>query len=342
MNKLAEIIYKDAENICKNIDFKDIFGKTVMITGASGLIGNYFLACLKKISTNERSSIKTIAVMQNEPLNYLEVFLDYPGAEKFFGDLSDYEFCRKLPEADFIIHVAGYGQPGRFMEDRVKTLKLNTFSTFLLFEKLNPKGKFLFASSSEVYSGLPNPPYKEGDIGITNTTHPRSCYIEAKRCGEAICNAYREKGADAKSVRLSLAYGPGTKAGDRRVLNNFIYKGICGEIDLLDRGLANRTYCYVSDAVEIMWNVLLKGGDAVYNIGGDSKITIGDLAKKIGKHMNVPVVFPENTENSVVGAPEDVSLDMSKVKSEFKKTKFISLDDGLAKTIEWQRELYKK
>lgn len=341
MNKLSGIILEDAERICRQVDFQGLEGKSVLITGASGLIGHYFLASLKYFSKKTGKKFKTIAIMQSAPPEYFKDFMDYKGAEIFRGDLSDEDFCRSLPKADFIIHAAGYGQPGRFMEDQVKTIKLNTAATFNLFDRLNENGKFLFLSTSEVYSGLTTPPFKEFEIGTTNTIHPRSCYIEAKRCGEAICNAYRAKGVSAKSARLSLAYGPGTKPGDKRVINNFIFKGLSGKIDLIDQGLANRTYCYVSDAVEIMWHILIKGKEPIYNVGGFSKITIGDLAKKIGEYMKAAVIFPENSGNSIIGAPDDVSLDMSKVMTEFNKKEFISLDEGLLRTIEWQKNLYK-
>jgi nucleoside-diphosphate-sugar epimerase len=212
-----------------------------------------------------------------------------------------------------------------------------------LFKKLKPGGKFLFISSSEVYSGLPKPPYKEQEIGTTNTDHPRSCYIEGKRCGEAVVNTYRAIGVLGKSARLSLAYGPGTKQGDARVLNSFIYRGLVeGKIALGDRGEAKRTYCYVTDAVEIMWRILFDGTDAIYNVGGNSKTTIGKLAKQIGAYLKVPVEFPKSEAGAQKGAPMDVSLDMSKAKKQFGKTTYVSLSDGLAKTIEWQRTLYKK
>jgi len=339
MNRLSEIIIKDAENILEKVDLSELDGKSILITGASGLIGNYFLACLRVLSRKKKNG-KITAVCGGEYPLYLNDLINYPEIEVVVGDLTDYEFRQKLPMTDYIIHAAGYGQPGRFMENPIKTLKLNTETTFCLFDKLKNNGKFLFLSTSEVYSGLTNPPHKESEIGSTNTTHPRSCYIEAKRCGEAICNAYREKGFQAKSARLSLAYGPGTKPDDLRVINSFIQKAIKGKIELLDQGEAKRNYCYISDAVEILWNILFFGKEPIYNVGGISSITIADLARKIGKHLDVPVVFPRISSDKISGAPIDVSLDMTKVKNEFGKTEYVSFDEGLMRTIEWQKELY--
>lgn len=341
MNKLLEIIDHDAGLICAKINLDEMVGKKIIITGATGLLGTYFLACLKKLAEKNPGNLETFAVIQADPLPYQEKILKSLEAKIFKGDLTDYNFCESLPQADFIIHAAGYGQPGKFLRNPIKTLQLNTSALFALFEKLLPSGKFLYLSSSEVYSGSSNSPFKESDIGNTNTDHPRSCYIEAKRCGEAICQAYRGQGVNAKSARLSLAYGPGTKPDDARVLNNFIQKGLTGKIELLDKGEAKRTYCYVSDAVEILWQILLNGNEAIYNVGGVSKITIGELAKMIGQYLNVPVIFPDSADQTLKGSPDDVYLDLTKIGREFAKTKFIPLEIGLKNTIEWQKELYK-
>jgi nucleoside-diphosphate-sugar epimerase len=144
----------------------------------------------------------------------------------------------------------------------------------------------------------------------------------------------------ASSARLSLAYGPGTKPGDRRVLNAFIERGLTqGKITLQDMGNAKRTYCYVSDAVEILWHILLRGTRPIYNVAGNSRTTIAELARKIGAKLGVPVEFPADSKE-LGGAPEDVCLDMSLAEADFQKAKYISLDEGLGRTIEWQKLLY--
>ena len=314
------MIEQDAKQIVKQLDLRQLKGKTVMIAGASGLIGSYFLACLKQVR-----QVRVVAVIRSRPKAYWLKLADFKDVRIMRGDLTDLNFCQSLPRADVIIHAAGYGQPGRFLLKPLKTLKLNTLTTFLLFNKLKPKGRFLFISSSEIYSS-------------SDLDHPRVCYIEAKRAGETICQAYQTKGVKVKICRLSLAYGPGTRSDDQRVLNQLITKGLKGEIRLLDNGRVMRTYCYVADSVEVMWQILLKGKETVYNVGGESRTSIANLAGKIGKYLKVKVIIP-NKSAAKLGAPEDVRLDLSKIKKEFHKTNFVSLNEGLKRTIEWLKQL---
>lgn len=290
--------------------FSELHGKRILVTGATGLIGSHLCAA---IQTGEHLTAPSF-------------------------DLCDMSNVAQLGMFDIIIHAAGYGQPGKFMADPVKTLKINTATTLALFEHLNEGGKFLFISSSEVYSGL-QPPYREKHIGTTTPLHPRACYIEAKRCGEAICNAYRGRGINAISARVALAYGPGTKPHDQRIINVLIERGLSGCITLQDMGTAVRNYCYISDTVEILWKILLEGTQPVYNVGGQSRTTIAELALQIGRYLGVPVVFPV-ASHELKGAPEEVCLDMSLITKEFNKTQYVSLEEGLAKTIEWQKQLY--
>jgi hypothetical protein len=84
------------------------------------------------------------------------------------------------------------------------------------------------------------------------------------------------------SARIALAYGPGTKKHDTRVLNQFIEKALVQKrIELLDSGEATRTYCYIDDVVEMLWNIVLRGNQEVYNVGGHSVTSIADLAMRI-------------------------------------------------------------
>lgn len=341
MSNLAQSIIADAKNSITGIDFSKLKNRTVLITGASGLIGTYLLAGLSNIPKKNKPE-KIYAVCQSNPEKDWQEIARHASATIVRGDLCNDTFAESLPMSDMIIHAGGYAQPGRFMADPLKTIKLNTTVTLKLLEKLKPEGKLLFISSSEVYSGLTHSPFKENQIGTTSTNHPRSCYIEGKRCGEAIIFSARSNGVDAKSVRLSLAYGPGTRIDDKRVLHSFIQRAFAEKkIELMDSGDALRTYCYITDATQMMWNVLLHGKEPVYNVGGISRTTIAKLAKLIGKIMRVPVIIPPSKKQALASAPEDVRLDLQKVRKEFGKKDFVSLEKGIVETISWQEELYK-
>ena len=237
---------------------------------------------------------------------------------------------------DYIIHAAGYGQPIKFVEDEIATIEVNTRTTRELFNYLKPNGKYLFISTSEVYSGAKTP-YVESDIGTTNPQHARACYIEGKRCGEAICSAYKRKGYDVKIARLALAYGQGTKPYDTRVLNQFIEQALTtGKIVMKDSGEAIRTYCYIDDVVGMLLDILFKGTQPVYNVGGFSTTTIKDLAFQIALQVGATVEFGEE---GLKGAPEDVILDMNLTLAEFPRD-FTSFEEGLKRTIEYQKTLY--
>jgi nucleoside-diphosphate-sugar epimerase len=282
--------------------------------------------------------MRIFPIVHSNPLKYLKPLLENKTVQVIRGDLTDETFIETLPDADIIIHAAGSAEPSKFMLNPISSLKINTVTTLKLFEKLNKNGRFLFISSSDIYNGLELPKYSENQIGTTNTDHPRACYIEGKRTGETICDLYRQQGINAFSVRLSLTYGPGTRIGDQRVLPSFIQKAIKGKIDLLDSGEVSRTFCYISDAIEMMWHILLYGGHSCYNVGGISSIKIKELADLIGKILNVPVISPK-VKTSIAGAPINVCLDMTRILSEYNKEGFIDLEEGIKRTVNWYKGL---
>lgn len=283
----------------------------ILITGAFGLIGSNICKVLER---------------------------DYPDIEieKVKGTILDDGLVN--PILDCVIYAAGYGQPLKFLDEKITTINFNTIDVQRIFKYLKPQGKFLFISSSEIYSGA-KLPYKETDIGTITPQHPRACYIEGKRCGEAICMAFKEQGYDVKIARLALAYGEGTKKGDTRVLNQFIEQALTtGEIKVKDAGEAIRTYGYVEDVAKQLLNILFKGKDVVYNVGGQSTTTIAALALKIGELTGAKVSFGSD---KIEGAPDNVKLDLTKVLTEFPMN-FISLEEGLKRTINYQKQLWQK
>lgn len=329
------IINDEAKKVVEKIDFSQLKDKSILVTGASGLVGVFLLACLKQVKNKYNISIFAWIKSEIHP-KFSEIFEGCTIIKKDITNIKEFE---ELPEFDFIIHSAGYGQPMRFLENKIKTIEINTVSTIQLLNKLKKDGKFLFVSSSEIYSGLDSEAILETEIGNTNTNHFRSCYIEGKRCGESICYSFIESGFNVKIARLSLAYGPGTKNGDLRVMNSLIQKGLENdEIKLMDRGEAIRTYCYITDVIEMFWNILFFGKEVVYNVGGKSKISILELSKLIGEKLNKKVIIPEDSKQ-LDGNPKVVNISIEKYLREFNKTDFVDLKCGLEQTINWQKFL---
>lgn len=311
-------------------------GRTILVTGASGLVGSHFLKLFSRLRSVGIQIPRITAVTRSG--KFAESNSDLSELDVRVGDLGDWRFVEALPESDLVIHSAGYGQPGKFLHDPFLTMKLNTEVTERLLKKTIGGGEFLFLSTSEVYSGLKTPPFSEHQIGTTNTNHPRAPYIEAKRCGETyVVIAQEQQKIRSVAVRLALAYGPGVKHDDSRVLNEFVRAGLSKrQIKLRDSGNAMRTYVFISDAIRMMVAVLVRGSDSIYNIGGTSRVSILELANCIGKLTESEVILPEN-ECALIGAPEDVYLDLTETLKFVKQKNFVDLETGLSRTIQWHR-----
>ena len=340
MSDLAIAVEVDSRPILDDIDPGLLAGRSVLITGATGLIGVYLVAALRQANRFFDCGVTIHTVSRSAPPDFLAPLFAGPQVHHRIADLADLNACQALPAADLVVHAAGYGQPGKFLRDPIKTILLNVAATSALLQKMPENGRFLFVSSSEVYSGAAHTPHRETDIGATDPSHPRASYIEGKRCGEALCHALAASGRQAHIARLALAYGPGTRPDDQRVMNSLIRRGIQeSAIVLLDRGLARRTYLYVTDAVAMLLSILLKAREVTYNVTGASSVTIGDMARAIGRELDAPVSVPVH-EAGIAGAPAEVSLDLGRYCGEFGKPSFVPFEDGLRRTIAWQRQLY--
>ncbi|MFZ4776054.1 MAG: NAD-dependent epimerase/dehydratase family protein [Terrimicrobiaceae bacterium] len=325
----------DASTALEGVCGELFSGSRILITGATGAVGIHAIAALRQLAS-DGIEFDVYATFQSEVGGRIAELLDHSRFHVIRGDLTNSAFRSTLPETDFIFHSAGYAQPGRFLENPGKTIRLNTEATLDLLDHMPSTGRMLFVSSSEVYAGLTtDTPHRENLIGTSGPDHPRACYIEGKRCGEAGCFAAHANGLKAISARLSLAYGPGARPRDRRALYSFIENAITDQsITLIDRGEALRSYCYSADAVRMMFRILLEGKQAVYNVGGNSTLSILDVAEKIGRVLNVPVHVPEDAR-PLIGAPTHVTLDMSRYQNEFGPLHYIDFDAGLRRTIDW-------
>ena len=310
----------------------------VVVTGASGLIGSTLLASLAAVRERGISFDLTLLVRSRLDSEIAQL-VRRCGAQVILGDLAGapVELDRR---ADVVIHAAGASAPGQFMKRPLETLAIGACATLQLLRTLAPGGRFLFLSSTEIYSGFKGQLASEDDIGTTTPLHPRAGYIEAKRAGETACMGARAEGTNAVAVRVGMTYGPGTRPGDTRVINRLIEQALrTGRVELLDGGEALRSLCYVTDTVELLWNAVLRGREAIYNVAGRDEMTVRELGRRICGATGSELIVPK-APRSVPGAPGTVRVDVSRATAEFGKRDWVSLDDGLSRTLAWQRLLY--
>ena len=308
---------------------------SILVTGASGLMGSNFLKLFSKLAT-ENSELEVHAVSRSGVLP--ENISQLTNVKWHLGDLTDEAFVKSLPKVHTLINCAGYGQPIKFNKSKIETIKLNTETILSLYNKIEAFGNFLNFSSSEIYSGSSSSICTEEDVGVIGTSHPRAAYIESKRMLETILLSHEnENKIRMVALRLALAYGPGVKNDDDRVLNSFIRQALdTATIKMKDSGSATRTYCYVSDAIEMSLVALFLGKETIYNIGGVSRVSILELAKLVGDLTNSRVVQGPEAPY-LPDAPKDVSLDCSKVLDLLPNKRFVPLEEGLSNLIASQK-----
>lgn len=340
-NIFKEFIYKEISEVYTSKKYKFLKNKEILITGATGLLGHYFIAFFLKACEGGDRPKKITLIYKNKIPNYLN-FLKKNKIFKFCKmDLSKKELPDKK-KYDYIVHLATYGQPKKFLADPLKTFFLNTSLLKNLILSLKKGGTFLFLSSSEIYFGLKYNT-KEDRIGNINPNMDRAAYIFSKLSGETFLNIINKKYAlNTKSVRLCLAFGPGNKKDDNRVVYELIKKGlITGKISLRDNGTAMRSYIYILDAVKMIVNIMFFGKKNTYNVGGEKLISIKKLGMSISNILRCSFEMPKNKIKNI-SAPELAFVDTELYKKEFGAVNYKNFINSLKKTIEWQKILHNK
>lgn len=276
------------EAIGGTVDFGALFGKTIFLTGASGLIGSFLADLLMYANETRNAQIKIYALVRDR--EYAErrfrSLLDYSDFHLIVQDVCDPPaFNRRV---DYIIHAAGDGYPQAFAERPAETMLPALIGTWRLLEyaKEADRPRFLYVSSGEIYGEM-HSEYLEGftetDGGYVDTMQSRSCYPSAKRAAETMCAAYHaEYGVDAVVARPCHVYGPNTSKKDNRAAAQFFRNVLTGQdVVLKSTGRQLRSYTYVGDCVSALLTVLIKGaaGEA-YNIANPGAvITIAEFAQ---------------------------------------------------------------
>lgn len=348
------IVKEDIERIINRLgdDVKKLSGKSILITGASGLIGSYLVETIAYLNSEKLSKPCKLVGMQKNKIEK-ESRLGYLLDRKDIKFVSHNAANSYSPPSkiDYIVHSAGASAPATFLADPLGTIDVNVngIRWILEYAKKNNVKSILYMSSGEIY-GNPTPgniPTPETYNGNVSTTSPRSPYTSSKRLAETLCYVYFEKfGVPVKIARPFIVYGPGLSVNDRRVMADFIRSGLEGKpIEMLNKGLDTRSYCYIEDATLAFLKLLLseKNGE-VFNVASDlEEVSIHDLAELVHKICGVkePVKVKIKDEKFIKDAPNRVFPDISKLKKTFGFQPEIHIEEGLRRTIEWNRQILK-
>jgi UDP-glucuronate decarboxylase len=305
----------------------------ILITGGAGFIGSHLchrlageghdVICLDNLFTGRKENIADLLGLKN--------------FELIRHDITE----PILLEVDQIYNLACPASPVHYQYNPVKTVKTNVMGAInMLGLAKRVRARILQASTSEVYGDPAVHPQTEAYWGNVNCIGLRSCYDEGKRVAETLFFDYlRQNRVDIRVVRIFNTYGPNMLPDDGRVVSNFIVQALSGKpITIYGKGLQTRSFCYVDDLVEGLIRMMnQKGFHGPVNLGNPGEFTMIELAKKVVKitgsksrivHKPLPADDPRQRK-------PDISL----AKKKLRWSPSIRLDEGLARTVDYFRNV---
>lgn len=300
------VLKEDFERICSsNTDLEYFEGKTVLITGGTSLLFSYFVKMLL-FNNNYKDHInktKVIITIRNEKKAH-DIYQDYLDDKNLSIIKIDLMKPIELDShIDIIVHAASQASPKYYGIDPCGTINANTIGTYNLLEFARKYDitDFLYISSSEVYGVTDKDIVSETDFGYLDCMNVRSCYAEGKRAGETMCVAYSlQYGIKTKIARFYHTYAPNMPLDDGRIFADFA-NNILNRKDIVlnSDGSAIRCFCYVSDAMEAIMRIIVKGESATaYNVANPKEeYSIKELAEILCKTFadrNIKVIINNN------------------------------------------------
>lgn len=261
MNKILE---EDFTRIVSEYDFSALKGKSIFITGATGLIGSQLLQFLHYLNQRYSYEMELHALVRDKE-KVMKVF-----GNEFVGNAIQFMYgdVLALPQIDagidYIIHGASITASKQFIEKAVETIDIAVNGTLnlLRFAKEKKVTSFVYLSSMEAFGVTDGEGVvREENLGYIDISNPRSSYMESKRMCENLCVCFaHEYGLDTKSIRLTQTLGAGIAYNDTRVAAYFARSVLEGtDIVLKTEGKTKRPILYSADAITAILTVLLKG-----------------------------------------------------------------------------------
>ena len=277
-------------------------GKSVLITGASGLLG---VSLVDKILS---SSNAIVTVVSRNLKDTNELFDQWIISGRLKCIRLD-EIERQSNFFDYILHLASPADPFSIKQDPVGVLSVNFLLTLNLLDLIVKQGggRLLYLSSGEVYGHdeLGRGRFEENTYGTIDSLIPRSSYPLGKKVAENLCVAYvQAQQVDFVIARLSHCFGPTFKANDSRIFSDFLKKAITGQdLIMYSSGSQKRTIINSFDAVFAILYLLANGNSKeAYNVADSQVLSIYEWVEKVSEVFGVKFFVdakPSDFVNSV-------------------------------------------
>ncbi|MGH2706069.1 MAG: NAD-dependent epimerase/dehydratase family protein [Actinomycetota bacterium] len=240
------------------------------------------------------------------------------------------------PEA--VCHLAAQIDVRRSVADPVHDASVNVLGTLRILEAARACGaRVLFASSGgTIYGEVPPEHLPAGEETIGRPTAP---YGITKRVAEDYLRFFGTTyGLPFVSLALANVYGPRQDPhGEAGVVAIFTSKLLAGEPCVVyGDGGQTRDFVFVDDVVDAFVAALDRGTGETVNIGTGIETTVNDLYERIAAICGVGE--PASRAPERAGELRQSALDARKAERVLDWRPATSLDDGLARTVEWFRE----
>ncbi|MFX0138396.1 MAG: GDP-mannose 4,6-dehydratase [Candidatus Hodarchaeota archaeon] len=303
----------------------------VLVTGGAGFIGSHLchhlvkkkfeVYCLDNFDPYydpnlKRGNIADLMKKDNFHLNE--------------GDILDTKLMKKIiyeKNIEFIFHEAA--QPGvRFsIKDPVKTNNINVVGTLSILQAcLNSNvKKIIFGSSSSIYGTIHYLPFDED-----HPKNPLSPYGVSKLAAEHLFRIFYEiYGLDYISLRYFTVFGPRMRPD--LAISIFTHNALRNSnIEIFGDGNKTRDFTFIDNIIEANMLAMHKGRGEL-NIGGNKRVSILDLVKKIIKLTNSSskIIFLDN----IKGDANHTFANIEKAKKILGYIPKINLEEGLKNFI---------
>ena len=310
--------------------------KRVLVTGAGGFVGSHLTERLAKAGARVRAMVHYNAL---GTWGWLDQSPARDDIEVVASDLCDRDsVLRAMNGSEIVFHLGALIAIPYSFEAPASYVQTNVMGTLNVLQAARTLGveRIVHTSTSEVYGTAQYVPIDE--------KHPlqgQSPYSASKIGADKMAEAFR-RSFDLPVVTLRPFNTFGPRQSPRAVIPTIISQCLAGDTVHLGSLEPTRDFLYVTDSVEGYLRAAVADdvvGETI-NMGTGREISIGDLAQLIVRMTGGAATIETEERRTRPDASEVERLlaDAALARLRLGWSPQVSLEDGLARTIEWIRQ----